>query len=92
MSTFTVRVKLRPFPKGPEKLQAEENYTNWRDADTAFCAYQTLCKLIPSIIENVELIENRQEVHHKEATKTDPVVIEIAHDGGAVCFARARRA
>lgn len=76
MSTFSIVVILRPYPRGPEKLRVEEKYTNWRDADTAYCAYNTLCKLIPSVIEDVQLIEHRREVTHKKASKSSPVTIE----------------
>jgi hypothetical protein len=73
---FSVTVVLRAYPKGPELLTVTEKYTNWRDADTAFCAYNVLCKLIPSVIQDVQFVEHRAERVHKRASKTSPTIIE----------------
>lgn len=74
---FSIKVVLRPYPKGRELLTVTEKYTNWRDADTAFCCYNSLCKLYPSVIEEVEFIEHRYDRVHKHGTKPNaPAVIE----------------
>jgi hypothetical protein len=84
MSRFTVEVTMLAYPKGTEVVTRSEEYIKWADADSAFCAYQSLTKLDESMIQHVELIEHRETVVRKEATKG--VIIE--HQTGVVCLPR----
>jgi hypothetical protein len=69
MSRFTVRVEIAVYPRGKEITSVEESYSTWADADSAFCAYRDLARLETSKIHYVELIEHRDEVVHKTASK-----------------------
>ena len=69
MSRFTVRVEIAVYPRGNETTSVQESYSTWAEADTAFCAYRDLAKLDASKIHYVELIEHRDEVVHKTASK-----------------------
>jgi hypothetical protein len=85
MSKFTVRVEILAFPKGMETITREEEYTSWKEADTAFCAYRDLSKLKGSIVQHAVLIEHREETIRKEARKG----VTIDQPTGVVsCFAR----
>jgi hypothetical protein len=83
MSRFTVRVEMNAFPKGSATANREENYDAWSDADEAFCAYRKLALLPGSIIQHVELIEHREEVVHKSASKPDASTNNVVQLGSA---------
>jgi hypothetical protein len=68
---FTVRAEVVAFPRGKETVQVEESYTDWQRADTAYLAWRSLSQLSESKVQFVELIEHREEVVHKTATKPD---------------------
>lgn len=86
MSRFTVRVEIAVYPRGNETTSVEESYLTWAQADAAFCAYRELAKLESSKIHYVELIEHRDEVIHKTASKeallSNVVSIGAAHANG----------
>jgi hypothetical protein len=69
MSKFSVIVTLRPYKKGKEEIQLTEEYTEWADADKAFCGYRTVCEIRGSKVEHVELVEHRSEVSRAKVGK-----------------------
>lgn len=84
MSKFTVAVTIRHKKFTP--IEISEDYDSWEIADTAFCAYRDLTKLEGSAVEHVVLIEHREEVRHKAAskettTKTNVVSLEEWSNG-----------
>ena len=87
MSRFSVIVTLRPYKKGKETIELTEEYTNWTDADSAFCGYRKVCEVNGSKVEQVELIEHREEVSRGKASKNAPASNndEIILLGGEQC-------
>ncbi len=83
MSKFTVRIEIAVYPRGNETTTVEESYSIWADADKAFCAYRDIAKLDNSKIHYVELIEHREELVHKTASKEDApsnvISLGVAH-------------
>jgi len=59
MSTFTVRIELKT--KKLDRLTIEEHYSDWAEADAAYCGYRDACRVQGSSISHAELIEHREE-------------------------------
>lgn len=78
MSKFTVAVQICHRKFTP--IEITEEYADWQTADTAFCAYRELTKLKNSAVKTVELIEHREEIRHKAASKeatTEATVVDF---------------
>lgn len=70
MSKFEIRVTQKAVLKGDADQIRKEEYDTWAVADTVYCLYRDLVKVPGSGIIAAELIEHRQEVFHKNISRS----------------------
>jgi hypothetical protein len=70
-STFEVVVEQRMFNKGDQLVKRTEYYTEWAQADAAWCAYRDLIGIKNSGIVAADFIENKRTIVHKQARKSE---------------------
>jgi adenylosuccinate synthase len=62
---FRVLIDLKLFPKATKCFRITEEYETWTEADTAFEHWHKLASTCKSVVEFVELSEERVQRTHK---------------------------
>lgn len=83
-STFEVVIEQKLFNKGDQLVTRTEYYTDWAEADKAWCAYRELIGIKNSGIVSADLIEDRRRIHHKHVTKSKGSLGVFIEDGASI--------